>query len=65
MDKSGLRSGMLARVQRKADANYNKKCEEWAKVSAVSDGTRTLGKVEVAQKDDFPVRKITKFFSRG
>jgi hypothetical protein len=58
--------GMLARVQRKADADYTKKCEEWVRLQSVSNGNKTLGKVEVGSKiDDFPVRKITKYFSRG
>lgn len=59
-------NSMMARVQRQADKVYNKKCEQWYKKMEVSDGKKSLGKIEIGEKiDDFPVRKITKFFSRG
>ena len=58
-------SPMLARVQRKEDRNYEKKCEEW-KLKSISINNKEVGKIEVSQKiDDFPVRKITKYFTRG
>ena len=66
MNKVGLRQGMMARVQRRADKTYNKKMEEWSKLNIISNGEKTLGKIEVGQKiNDMPVRKVTKLFTRG
>ncbi|MCK9429554.1 MAG: hypothetical protein M0R17_06080 [Candidatus Omnitrophica bacterium] len=64
--KTNLRSGMMARVQRRADKDYENKCNEWVSMKSVSNGEKTMARVEVgSQVNNFPVRKITKFFTRG
>jgi hypothetical protein len=63
MDSKGmLRNGLMSRVQRKQDANYSKKCEDYGERLAERREKNTLG--EMDEPIIPPVRKITKFFSR-